>query len=112
MQVTNPRYWQNKSGWGGLSIEIDGVEIDIIEPKATMFLEGIVYLGAAFESKLPAIEHDGLKLRGFTKDPEIVYWQTRFVLDMQHERFAPGPLEKTDLDPEELKAARDGVFED
>lgn len=110
MQVTNPRYIESQ-GVGALTFELEGKKVQIVEPKPTLFLHGIVYLGPDFEQTMPTIALDDTILEGCTTDPEVVYWQNRFIVDLHTGRFSPGALEKVDLDRSELEQVKAGVFE-
>ena len=110
MQVTNPEYIFREGGRPLLRMDVDGIQVDIYEPKAMMFINDVVYLGGDFEGRVPKINPFGVELEGCTQDPDVVYWQNRYILDSRFERFEAGPLDYEPIDEAELKQIKDGVF--
>lgn len=64
--------------------------------KHTLFDQGLVYLGPAFEGRVPPItvtvEGRRERLEGFTADPEVVRVVGAFFAALERGTFSPGPV--------------------
>jgi hypothetical protein len=74
-QIEDIRYWEDEDGWPWLRLfhkEFGLVDI-IVEQKPGMVNdEGLIYLGPGFVNRVPVQDADGDKVRGFTRDKEIL----------------------------------------